>query len=83
VEQIDPRLATAWAVQLERWRESTRAAATRVGWKLGLGEGERIGPGPVIGHLTSGTQLEPGTVYGARDTIGLEADAEIGTCSGA
>lgn len=78
VQLIDPRLASALGVQLECWRESMRAGATRVGWKLGLGEGERIGQGPVIGHLTSATRLEPGSVYRARGAIALKADAEIG-----
>ena len=53
------------------------AGARRVGWKLGLGEGERIGRGPVIGHLTSATQLHPGSVFHARGAVRLKADAEI------
>jgi hypothetical protein len=48
-----------------------------VGWKLGLGEGERIGPGPVIGHLTSATQLQPDTVFHGGGAVALHADAEI------
>jgi 2-keto-4-pentenoate hydratase len=43
-----------------------------------MGEGERIGPGPVIGHLTSATSLEPGGVYDARGAVDLRADAEVG-----
>ncbi len=55
-----------------------RGGATRVGWKLGLGEGERIGPRPVVGHLTSATELRPGSSFRARGTVDLKADAEIG-----
>jgi hypothetical protein len=40
---IDPRLAAALASQLERWRATLAGGAARVGWKLGVGEGERIG----------------------------------------
>lgn len=78
MEQIDPRLASALAVQFDDWRKAVRGGATRVGWKLGLGEGERIGPGPVVGHLTSATELQPGSSFRARSAFALKADAEIG-----
>jgi hypothetical protein len=78
VGQIDPRLASALAVQLDGWRTAMRGGATHVGWKLGLGEGERIGRGPVVGHLTSATELQPGSVFRARGARALKADAEIG-----
>jgi 2-keto-4-pentenoate hydratase len=79
VDHIDPRLASALAVQLERWRTTLASGAERVGWKLGVGERERIGSGPVIGHLTSATQLEPGAVYlaGSGRVVALHADAEV------
>jgi 2-keto-4-pentenoate hydratase len=48
-----------------------------------VGEGERIGPGPVIGHLTSATQLEPGAVYRAEAAVDLRADAEVALRLGA
>jgi hypothetical protein len=44
---------------------------------VGAGERERIGPGPVVGHLTSATLLERGAVYRARGVIDLRADAEV------
>jgi 2-keto-4-pentenoate hydratase len=44
---------------------------------VGAGERERIGPGPVIGHLTSATLLERGAVYRAWDVMDLRADAEV------
>jgi 2-keto-4-pentenoate hydratase len=77
VDQIDPRLASALAVQLEGWQRTMRGGATRR-WKLGLGEGERIGRGPVVGHLTSATELQPGSSFRARSAVALKADAEIG-----
>jgi 2-keto-4-pentenoate hydratase len=64
-------------VQLERWRTTLGLGAQRVGWKLGMGERESIGPGPVIGHLTSATQVEPGGVYHAHGIPALHADAEV------
>src|SRR3954454_17035140 len=64
-------------VQLERWHTTLGLGARRVGWKLGMGERESIGPGPVIGHLTSATQVEPGGVYHAQGIPALHADAEV------
>jgi hypothetical protein len=75
VERIDACLASALAVQLDDWRTAMRGGATRVGWKLGLGEGERIGRGPVVGHLTSATELQPGSSFRARSAVALKADA--------
>lgn len=76
--QIDPRLASALAVQLKGRQRTLRGGARRIGWKLGLGEGERIGRGPVVGHLTSATELQPGSTFRARSAVALKADAEIG-----
>jgi 2-keto-4-pentenoate hydratase len=75
---IDPRLAAALASQLERWRATLAGGAARVGWKLGVGEGERIGDEAVaVGHLTTATVLEPGATYVAGDAGDLRADAEV------
>ena len=63
--RIDPRLAAALAVQFEQWRAALRGGAGRVGWKLGMGHGERIGDEVAIGHLTSATLLDPGATYAA------------------
>ena len=79
----DPRLVAALTAQLGLWRVALAEGADRVGWKLGMGEGERIGPGPVIGHLTSATQLEPGATYRARGAVDLRADAEVAIRLGA
>ena len=67
---VDSRLVEAMAEQLRR-----RRAAARVGWKLGIGERERLG-GIVVGNLTSATVLPPGAVYRS-DGGDLHADAEI------
>jgi 2-keto-4-pentenoate hydratase len=60
---VDSRLAAALELQLSDWRAALCAGAQRVGWKLGMGDRERIGDGPVIGHLTSESRLPPGGVY--------------------
>jgi 2-keto-4-pentenoate hydratase len=82
VTGVDPRLVSALTAQLERWRATLADGAERVGWKLGIGEGERIGPGPVIGHLTSATHLEPGALYHPEDPVDLRADAEVALALG-
>jgi 2-keto-4-pentenoate hydratase len=76
-EPVDPRLVGALAVQLERWRAALRGGAERVGWKLGMGDGERIGDEVAVGHLTSATLLDPGATYGGGGDVALHADAEV------
>lgn len=50
----------------------------RVGWKLGIGERERIGGEIAVGHLTSATLLAPGGSYRhSSDVAELRADAEL------
>jgi 2-keto-4-pentenoate hydratase len=83
VSEVDPRLVTALTAQLGAWRMALAEGAERVGWKLGMGGGERIGPGPVIGHLTSATQLERGATYRAGGAVDLRADAEVAIHLGA
>lgn len=77
VPTIDPRLRAALAVQLEWWRAALRGGAERVGWKLGMGDRERIGDEVALGHLTSATLLEPGAVHHAGGGGQLHADAEV------
>lgn len=77
MSEIDPRLASALAVQLENWRATLAEGAERVGWKLGIGDRERIGRELAIGHLTSATCLEAGGTYSAGSAVDLRADAEI------
>ena len=42
-----------------------------------MGERERIGDGPVIGHLTSATCIKAGGFYRSVDDQALHADAEV------
>jgi 2-keto-4-pentenoate hydratase len=72
---IDPRLESALAAQLADWRAALADGAERIGWKLGMGDRERIG-GPVIGHLTSASLLRDGADHEASEGA-LHADAEV------
>jgi methenyltetrahydromethanopterin cyclohydrolase len=83
VSDVDPRLVSALTAQLGLWRVALAEGAQRVGWKLGVGDAERIGAGPVIGHLTSATQLEPGAAFRAEGAVDLRADAEVALLLGA
>jgi 2-keto-4-pentenoate hydratase len=74
---VEPLLRSSLERQLRDRRAELDAGAERVGWKLGVGERERIGPGPVIGYLTSATQLEPGATFAAEGVGALHADAEV------
>ena len=79
---IDPRLASALSAQLRSRRALLEAGATHVGWKLGMGDREAIGTGPVIGHLTSATELQPGATYRPDRVAALHADAEVALALG-
>jgi 2-keto-4-pentenoate hydratase len=74
---LDPRLHAALREQLEHRRRLMDRGARHVGWKMGMGERERIGSGPVIGYLTSATVLASGGAYRASDAVALHADAEV------
>jgi 2-keto-4-pentenoate hydratase len=74
---VEPRLTAALQVQLRAMRAALDGEAQRVGWKVGAGDRERIGEGPVVGHLTSATVLEPGTAYRPTGVVALHADAEV------
>ena len=76
--EIDPRLVSALAEQLANRRRLLAAGATRVGWKLGMGDRESIGGDIAVGHLTSATCHESGSTYRAGAGSGrLHVDAEI------
>jgi 2-keto-4-pentenoate hydratase len=83
VGEIDPRLASALSAQLGHWRAALADGAGRVGWKLGMGDRERIGRGPVIGYLTTASALDSGATYVAGDASALHADAEVALEMGA
>ena len=74
---MDALLRSALELQLRDWRAALRSGAERVGWKLGMGERERIGSGPAIGHLTSATRLAPGAAFDATGVAALHADCEV------
>jgi 2-keto-4-pentenoate hydratase len=74
---IDPRLVSATGAQLERRRSALDSGAQRVGWKLGVGDAERIGGSLAVGHLTSATYVAAGGTYAAAAPVALHADAEI------
>jgi 2-keto-4-pentenoate hydratase len=42
-----------------------------------MGEAERIGQGPAVGHLTSATEVEPDATFVAGDAGALHADVEL------
>jgi 2-keto-4-pentenoate hydratase len=77
VEDVDRRLASALAVQFGRRRRALDAGAARVGWKLGIGDAERIGDEIALGHLTSATVMATGERFHGNDATALNADAEI------
>jgi 2-keto-4-pentenoate hydratase len=77
VEKVDPRLQAALELQLASWRQALQAGATRVGWKLGMGDAERIGDEAALGHLTSSSVLPPGSAFVVGRSASLHADAEL------
>jgi 2-keto-4-pentenoate hydratase len=66
---VDPRLVAATKMQLAAY------GGARLGWKLGMGDAERIGSHPAVGQLV--TLLEDGDAYAATAPVDLRADAEI------
>jgi 2-keto-4-pentenoate hydratase len=73
---MEPALA-ALREQLARRNELLRAGSRRVGWKLGVGERERVDGSIAVGHLTSATCYEDGASVVLTDTGVLHADVEI------
>jgi 2-keto-4-pentenoate hydratase len=74
---IPPRLESALAAQFERRRRLLRSGAAHIGWKLGVGDRERIAGEIAVGHLTSATRLDPDATYRAQTGADLHADAEL------
>lgn len=71
------RLREAMRKQLAVRDTLLRDGADRVGWKLGIGDRERIEGSIAVGHLTSRTLLAPGSAYVAGGAVDLRADAEL------
>lgn len=77
---LPPVIRAGLTAQLDHWRAALAGGAQRVGWKMGRGIEEveaLMGAAPVIGHLTTLTQLEPGAVHDARGAGALRAEAEL------
>lgn len=78
---VDQRVLDGLHEQLESWRAELKGGARRVGWKIGLNVPEiqeQLGLGePVIGHLTSATQLDSGGTYPGGDAVELKAEPEV------
>jgi 2-keto-4-pentenoate hydratase len=77
VSDVDPRLVAALHAQLGQQRALLAAGAERLGWKLGIGDRERIGDEVAVGYLTSATRLKPGATYTVHGAELLHADAEV------
>jgi 2-keto-4-pentenoate hydratase len=75
--EVDPRARAALASQLVSWREALEAGAARIGWKLGIGDAERIGEEIAVGHLTSASLLAPGSAFLSDPMSSLSVDAEV------
>jgi 2-keto-4-pentenoate hydratase len=67
--------------QLQRWHRQIEAGERRIGWKIGLNAPavqEQLGISrPVIGYLTSGTQLSPGEGHSLAGGTAIGVEAEI------
>jgi 2-keto-4-pentenoate hydratase len=77
----DPRVVSGLRIQLGDWRAALDAGARRVGWKIGLNIPEAQKPlgieEPVIGYLTSDTELESSGEYRAGRDSSLRAEPEV------
>jgi 2-keto-4-pentenoate hydratase len=81
VGQVDQFVLDGLHEQLDSWRAELKGGARRVGWKIGLNVPEvqqQLGlREPVIGHLTSATQLDSGGEYAGREAVALRAEPEV------
>jgi 2-keto-4-pentenoate hydratase len=85
VREIDPRVRAGLERQLEEWRRLTGGGAARLGWKIGFNMArarESLGlKEPVIGHLTSATEIADGGSHSlagaARPLVEVEVAIEL------
>jgi 2-keto-4-pentenoate hydratase len=83
--EADARIVSALHEQLAERRRLVDDGAARVGWKAALGI-EEVENRPVIGYLTSVTQLPSGAAHSAAGAAELCVDAELAVevgCDGA
>ena len=73
---VNSRLIAAMREQLAARKHLLDDGASRVGWKLGMGDRESIAGHIVVGYLTSATELDPGATYRSQPTEGLHVDVE-------
>ena len=74
--EADARVVSALHEQLAERRGLLDDGAERVGWKAALGI-EEVGNRPVIGYLTSATELRSGAAHSAASGAELCVDAEL------
>jgi 2-keto-4-pentenoate hydratase len=82
----NPRVVAGLHEQFTSWRAELQGGAERVGWKIGLNVPEvqqalEIEE-PVIGYLTSATQLAPGGSFDATGAVSLMAEPEVAVVIG-
>jgi 2-keto-4-pentenoate hydratase len=79
VPAIDPRLVAALAEQLRRRDLALSNGAHHVGWKLGMGQRERIAGHIAVGYLTSATLLGVANPYSvpSDQPLDLHVDGEL------
>jgi 2-keto-4-pentenoate hydratase len=77
VDAVDPRLQSALARQFAARLALLEGGARRVGWKLGMGEAERIGCEVALGYLTTASVVRSGATWMAEGDVSLHADAEL------
>jgi hypothetical protein len=75
VSEVHPQLVSALAAQFSKRRRVLDGAAAHVGWKLGVGDAERIGDEIALGHLTSATLLATGSTFHSRALVRSGASA--------
>ncbi len=67
--------------QLEQWRHSVSATSQRLGWKIGFNmaaDQQRLNlPSAMVGYLSSGRQLTPGSRYRPPAGAQLLVEAEV------
>lgn len=75
---VDSRLVAALREQLHTRDTALRDGAGQIGWKLGLGDRERVGNDIVTGYLTTDTVVPAGERWVANEgDTHLYADAEL------